>query len=74
MSVDPSDPETFEENDAAEFAVEDVEAPEVDAAEQHHDLLPNRDEPVNADALSEANEADRMEQARIVDVDEDDYL
>ncbi|MGO4425783.1 hypothetical protein AB4Z54_45580 [Streptomyces sp. MCAF7] len=74
MSVDPSDPETFEENDAAEFTVEDVEAPEVDAAEQHHDLLPNRDEPVNADALSEANEADRMEQARIVEVDEDDYL
>ncbi|KAK1181936.1 hypothetical protein B7755_029625 [Streptomyces sp. NBS 14/10] len=74
MSVDPSDPETFEENDAAEFVVEDVEAPEVDAAEQHHDLLPNRDEPVNADALAEANEADRMEQARIVEVDEDDYL
>ncbi|MEU5023145.1 hypothetical protein [Streptomyces milbemycinicus] len=72
MSVDPSDPETFEENDA-EFAVEDVEAPEVDAAEQHHDLLPNRDEPVSGDASLEANEADRMEQARIVEVDEDDY-
>ena len=74
MSVDPSDPETFEEDDVTEFAVEDVEAPEVDAAEQHLDLLPNRDEPVNGDALAEANEADRLEQARIVEVNEDDYL
>lgn len=73
MTVDPSDPETFEETDATEFAVEDVEAPEVDAAEQRQDLLPQRDEPVNGDGSIEVNEADRLEQARVVEVDEDDY-
>lgn len=73
MSVDPSDPETFEETDVTEFAVEDVEAPEVDAAEQRHDLLPHRDEPLTDDRLVEANEADRVEQTRVVEVNEDDY-
>ncbi|MDT0547155.1 MULTISPECIES: hypothetical protein [Streptomyces] len=75
MSVDPSDPETFEETDVTESAVEDVEAPEVDAAEQRHDLLPHRDEPLPriTDRLVEANEADRVEQTRVVEVNEDDY-
>ncbi|GAA2372655.1 hypothetical protein [Streptomyces cuspidosporus] len=73
MTVDPSDPETFEETEATESAVEDVEAPEVDAAEQRQDLLPRRDEPVNGDGSIEVNEADRLEQARVVEVDEDDY-
>ncbi|MFI0261664.1 hypothetical protein ACH4OW_21810 [Streptomyces sp. NPDC017056] len=71
MPVDPTDPDTFEdETDTAEF---DVEAPEADAAEQHTDLAPHRDEPLTGVDPGAANEADRAEQARVVDLDEDDY-
>ncbi|MFF3907513.1 hypothetical protein ACFYZJ_16270 [Streptomyces sp. NPDC001848] len=72
MAVDPTDPETFEDdgNDAAEL---DVEAPENDAAEQHAELAPERDETLKGDDILRANEADLAEQARIVALDEDDY-
>ncbi|MBL1095884.1 hypothetical protein [Streptomyces coffeae] len=71
MSIDPSDPETFENNNnSVEF---DVEAPEADAAEQHHDLVPHRDDQPSSGELLEANEADRAEQARVVEVSEEDY-
>ncbi|POX46021.1 hypothetical protein [Streptomyces sp. Ru72] len=72
MAVDPTDPETFEDeaNDAAEL---DVEAPENDAAEQHAALAPERDETLSGDDILRANEADLAEQARIVALDEDDY-
>ncbi|MEV5593019.1 hypothetical protein [Streptomyces sp. NPDC052496] len=71
MPVDPTDPDTFEdETDAAEF---DVEAPEADAAEQHTDVAPHRDQPLTGLDPSVANEADVAEQARVVDLDEDDY-
>lgn len=72
MPVDPMDPDTFEDDDTdtGEF---DVEAPEADAAEQHKDLAPRRDEPPTADNPDAANEADRAEQARVVEIDEDDY-
>ncbi|MFE9169340.1 hypothetical protein [Streptomyces kebangsaanensis] len=68
MAFDPTDPETFED-DAAEI---DVEAPENDAAEQLADVAPDRDEPLTGDP-GRANEADLIEQARVVSVDEDDY-
>ncbi|MEV6182506.1 hypothetical protein ACIHAR_32690 [Streptomyces sp. NPDC052016] len=71
MAIDPTDPETFEdEDDATEF---DVEAPENDAAEQHADVAPGRDDPLESVDPARANEADLVEQARVVSLDEDDY-
>ncbi|MEU6663269.1 hypothetical protein [Streptomyces sp. NPDC046821] len=71
MTVDPSDPDTFEaEKDDAEFS---VEAPEADAAEQLTELAPHRDDPPRDANPDTANEADRVEQARVVALDEDDY-
>ncbi|MEF3115855.1 hypothetical protein [Streptomyces chrestomyceticus] len=71
MPVDPTDPDTFEdETDASEI---DVEAPEADAAEQQADLSPHRDDPLTGIDPGSADEADRAEQARVVDLDEDDY-
>ncbi|MFH9978533.1 hypothetical protein ACH4ND_04590 [Streptomyces sp. NPDC017179] len=69
MSFDPTDPETYEDDDATEIA---VEAPEGDAAEQHADVTPDHDEPPTGDP-DRANEADLIEQARGVSIDEDDY-
>ncbi|MFK4068545.1 hypothetical protein [Streptomyces sp. NPDC029674] len=71
MSVDPSDPDTFETDDAA--AEPDVEAPEADAAEQQTDLAPSRDDSLKGADPAVANEADLAEQARVVTLDEDDY-
>ncbi|MFF1377325.1 hypothetical protein [Streptomyces sp. NPDC058308] len=72
MSVDPTDPDTFETEETQEPEV-DVEAPEADTAEQHTDLAPRRDDSlVEADPNS-ASEADLAEQARVVSLDEDDY-
>ncbi|MFD9396999.1 hypothetical protein ACFWBB_41575 [Streptomyces sp. NPDC060000] len=71
MAVDPTDPETFEEDD--DFGEIDVEAPENDAAEQSTDVTPKRDDPLEDVDPSRANEADLVEQARIVSLDEDDY-
>ncbi|WP_030662279.1 hypothetical protein [Streptomyces rimosus] len=71
MPVDPTDPDTFEdEADTTEF---DVEAPEADAAEQHADVGRPQDDPLTGIDPSVANEADVAEQARVVDLDEDDY-
>ncbi|KPH99360.1 hypothetical protein OK074_6043 [Actinobacteria bacterium OK074] len=73
MAVDPSDPDTFEdEADFPEDAEIDVEAPESDTAEQHTDLTPNRDAPVTGEDTDHATEADLAEQARAVGFDEDD--
>jgi len=73
MAVDPTDPETFEDEDAPETPEFDVEAPEVDAAEQHTDVAPSRDDPLTGVDPDRANEADLVEQARVVSLDEDDY-
>ncbi|MFD8229225.1 hypothetical protein ACFV16_34485 [Streptomyces massasporeus] len=73
MAVDPTDPETFEAEDAPEERDIDVEAPEVDAAEQQAELAPDRDDPLTGVDPDRANEADLVEQARIVSLDEDDY-
>ena len=51
----------------------DVEAPEGDAAEQHADVSEDRDEPLTGVHADRANEADLIEQARVVSLDEDDY-
>ncbi|MER5293186.1 hypothetical protein ABT382_14015 [Streptomyces pharetrae] len=71
MAVDPTDPETFENGDEVkEFG---VEAPEVDAAEQHAEVKPDRDDPLTGVNPDRANEADLVEQTRVVTLDEDDY-
>jgi hypothetical protein len=73
MAVDPTDPETFEDEAVQEAQEFGVEAPEVDAAEQHADITPDRDDPLTGVDPDRANEADLVEQARIVSLDEDDY-
>ncbi|MFE2049251.1 hypothetical protein [Streptomyces sp. NPDC059459] len=72
MTVDPTDPETFdtEAQDAKEIG---VEAPDADAAEQRTDVAPERDDPLTGIEPDRANEADLAEQARVVSHDEDDY-
>ncbi|WP_030320622.1 hypothetical protein [Streptomyces sp. NRRL B-3229] len=71
MAYDPTDPEAFEEeSDDVEL---DVEAPEVDAAEQHTDIAPDRDDPLTGVDPGAASEADLVEQARVVSLDEEDY-
>ncbi|KOT28524.1 hypothetical protein ADK41_35595 [Streptomyces caelestis] len=74
MAVDPTDPETFVEDEEVHEDEEfDVEAPEVDAAEQQAEVRPDRDDPLTGVDPDRANEADLVEQARIVSLDEDDY-
>ncbi|MFE9402536.1 hypothetical protein ACFYNY_12235 [Streptomyces sp. NPDC006530] len=72
MSVDPSDPETFQEAEEGAPRVPD-ETNEADAAEQHTDLRQDRDEPLSQVDPGSANEADAVEQTRVVSLDEDDY-
>ncbi|MCI3932908.1 hypothetical protein [Streptomyces sp. AN091965] len=71
MTVDPSDPDTFEAEEAADGY--DEETPEADAAEQHTDLAPRHDGSLEDVDPGAANVADVAEQARVVDLDEDDY-
>ncbi|MEV8317398.1 hypothetical protein AB0Q95_24835 [Streptomyces sp. NPDC059900] len=73
MTVDPSDPETFEAGDIPEIADQSAEAPEADAAEQQTDLTPSEDDSLRDADTAAANEADLAEQARVVSIDEDDY-
>ncbi|WP_331447772.1 hypothetical protein [Streptomyces xanthochromogenes] len=74
MSVDPSDPETFQDEAEGDRAAElSEETPEADAAEQHTDVRQDRDDPLNRVDPGSANEADVAEQARVVALDEDDY-
>ncbi|MFF6993341.1 hypothetical protein ACFY93_00040 [Streptomyces sp. NPDC008313] len=72
MTVDPTDPETFAEQDASQENL-DTEAPEADAAEQQTDLTPQDDDSPAETDPDKANEADRLDQARIVSINEDDY-
>ena len=71
MSVDPRDPDTFPEDEDGEELPQ--EAPEADAAEQHTEIRPDRDDPLTAFDPNVADEADAIEQARVVALDEDDY-
>lgn len=70
MTVDPSDPNTFEDVQPDE---PDQETPEADAAEQQAELRPRSDEPLTELDRNGANEADAADQARVVTQDEDDY-
>lgn len=70
MTVDPSDPETFEDVEPDEL---DPETPEADAAEQMLDLQQRTDEPLTDIDRDTADEADAAEQSRVVAQDEDDY-
>ncbi|MFJ8851623.1 hypothetical protein [Streptomyces sp. NPDC102437] len=70
MTVDPSDPETFEDIQPDE---PDQETPRADAAEQRADLQQRRDEPLTEIDRDSANEADAAEQARVIAQDEDEY-
>ncbi|MBL1085514.1 hypothetical protein JK359_26710 [Streptomyces actinomycinicus] len=79
MAYDPTEPdaiedlEDLEDLEAGPDAEIDVEAPEVDAAEQHADMKPERDDPLTGVDPDRGNEADLIEQARVVSIDEDDY-
>ena len=73
MAIDPSDPGTFEDDETGKDQEIDVEAPENDAAEQYADLAPDRDDPLEDVDPARANEADLVEQRRVVSIDEDDY-
>ncbi|MFH8871282.1 MULTISPECIES: hypothetical protein [Streptomyces] len=70
MTVDPSDPDTFE---MAEPEDAGPEAPEADAAEQRTDVRPEEDESAGSVDPGAANEADVAEQRRVIPLDEDDY-
>lgn len=73
MTVDPSDPESFED---VQPDGPGQETPEADAAEQRAELRPESDEPLTEVDRNRANEADAAEQARAVshdEHDEDDY-
>ncbi|MFB7232838.1 MULTISPECIES: hypothetical protein [Streptomyces] len=70
MTVDPSDPDTFENTEPADAG---PEAPEADTAEQRADVRPEDDERLENADLATANEADVAEQRRVIPLDEDDY-
>lgn len=73
MTVDHTDPETLEDTQDTDGTEIAVEAPEADAAEQRKDLAPRRDDPLTGVDPDSASEADLAEQARVVELDEDDY-
>ncbi|NBM16820.1 hypothetical protein [Streptomyces sp. GC420] len=76
MSIDPTDPETFENEGAAideELVERDEETPDADAAEQHAEWRRGQDDPLSGIDPASANAADAAEQARVVELDEDDY-
>ncbi|MEK0098618.1 hypothetical protein ACFC18_44870 [Streptomyces sp. NPDC056121] len=71
MPVDPTDPDTFEDDTyIGEF---DVEAPEAEAAEHHAGRTLHRDRALIGADPAASNEADLAEQARVVELDEDEY-
>ncbi|MGW4028061.1 hypothetical protein ACWEFL_01890 [Streptomyces sp. NPDC004838] len=88
MAADPTDPDIFADEQTQDDRIEDdqdyqaaddraagldQEVPEADAAEQHTEVRPERDDPLSHINPDTANEADAVEQARVVALDEDDY-
>jgi len=54
----------------------DLEAPDADAAEQHHEVMPEQDDDESLEAREpplEADEADAADQAEAVIPDDDEY-
>ncbi|MFE7315208.1 hypothetical protein ACFU7T_19320 [Streptomyces sp. NPDC057555] len=73
MRVDPTEPDTFKEAaEAPAITRIGVEEPEADTAEKYSELAAQREEKVTGSSFS-ANEADRAEQARVVELNEDEY-
>ncbi|MDR3080580.1 MAG: hypothetical protein LBV60_06565 [Streptomyces sp.] len=72
MAVDPTDPAALEEDetDTVELGVEDSEH---DAAEEFAEITSEQDEPLTEEETLRANEADLIEQKRVVKLDEDEY-
>ncbi|MDJ0384417.1 hypothetical protein [Streptomyces sp. G-G2] len=70
MTVDPAEPDTFQDQLGEEPG---PEAPEADAAEQRAEVSPREDGPPTGVDLGGAADADAIEQARVVELDEDDY-
>ncbi|HEY8986647.1 MAG TPA: hypothetical protein VIU15_44650 [Streptomyces sp.] len=68
MAIDPTDPDSFEHG-----TPDDVEAPENDTAEQRTELAPEEDDSLEDVDPDRGAEADLLEQARVVALDEDDY-
>jgi hypothetical protein len=75
MSVDPTDPDTFEDEADQDAADLGVEVPEADAAEQAADLAALREALAPDRVRDSANEADVAEQSRTVTGlgEEEDY-
>ncbi|MFF1283188.1 hypothetical protein [Streptomyces sp. NPDC058299] len=73
MAYDPTEPDVVDDLEADAGPEIDVEAPDADAVEQHAPVRPDRDDPLTALDPDRANEADLVEQARVVTLDEDDY-
>ncbi|NGO70031.1 hypothetical protein [Streptomyces boncukensis] len=76
MSVDPTEPEAIEdayEDEPDEEEPGGFETPQEDAAEQHTDLLQHRDSPMADRGLTEADPADAADQARVVELNDDEY-
>ncbi|MFD8969084.1 hypothetical protein ACFV0C_29560 [Streptomyces sp. NPDC059568] len=74
MPVDPTDPDTFEteETEERDNLELDAETPEADAAEQHAKVRHRGDEPLTHVDPATVSEGDAAEQARAVDLDEDE--
>jgi hypothetical protein len=74
MAGDPTDPETFDEEEELDKPDKlGEEAPEADAAEQLAEWRQRHDDPLTRIDPDAANAADAAEQARVVELDEDDY-
>ena len=81
MPKDPSNPDAFEDAESpsgdSDLSLPDAgpETPEADAAEQFTDLLEEEEEdtPLTESMLDEVNPADAAEQARVVEINDEDY-
>ncbi|MFC0599657.1 hypothetical protein [Streptomyces palmae] len=62
-----------DELDTAETAETGTETPEGDRVEQRSELNPRQGEPPTGADLASATEFDRLEQARVIELNEDEY-
>ncbi|OEV05935.1 hypothetical protein [Streptomyces oceani] len=71
MPVDPTDPETFDDEFEDEPDEPRLDASEGDTAEQHAGLLRQRQDPMTDRGGEEADPVDAAEQAMVVEEDPD---